>query len=433
MLLYFKVRNYRSIRDEAILDMEAAGLQDSIDTLIPYGTSRYLPSAAIYGKNGGGKSNVIRAMWLAKQFICNAQRTQNERAKIPVNPFSLNDYSLKEPSFFEFGYVLDGIKYVYGFSATRERIESEYLKTWPNKREKKIFSRERQAFNFPKDNERNRKELIKEAVGDNQLFFSISCTMNYKPCIEAMRWFREKILFSRDYTDIDRSLLEYSNDESMLNAIISAAKTADVGIEDMRFEFDNQVITVLPSKAIANAPEGMLRAIQAFSETLRQEPNEAELQLGASALKSTTYHRGISRAGAAATYELGLRDESDGTRRLMALAPAIEKTLKNGGLLVVDELEKELHLMLVEYVLSRYQRRESNLFAAQMIFTTHETALLNQEILRRDQIYFVDKDPSDGATSLYSLADFSVRNDMNIEKAYLLGKFGAIPSIEEVR
>ena len=113
----------------------------------------------------------------------------------------------------------------------------------------------------------------------------------------------------------------------------------------------------------------------------------------------------------------------------MSLAPAIERTLSEGGTLVVDELEKEMHLMLVEYVLSRYHEKKSNTTNAQIIFTTHETALLNQEILRRDQIYFVDKDGDDGASSLYSLADFNVRNDMNIQKAYLLGKFGAVPSI----
>ena len=114
----------------------------------------------------------------------------------------------------------------------------------------------------------------------------------------------------------------------------------------------------------------------------------------------------------------------------MALAPAIEKTLSNGGLFVVDELEREMHLILIEHVINRYQQKTNNVSGAQIIFTTHQTALLNQETLRRDQIYFVDKDPEDGASSLYSLADFNVRNDMNIQKAYLLGKFGAIPSIE---
>jgi len=112
------------------------------------------------------------------------------------------------------------------------------------------------------------------------------------------------------------------------------------------------------------------------------------------------------------------------------LAPAIEKTLSQGGVFVVDELERELHLVLMEYVIDRYQHQKAAK-GAQIIFTTHETAFLNQETLRRDQVYFVDKDRKNGVSSLYSLSDFSVRNDANLLKAYLLGKFGAIPMIEE--
>ena len=434
MLLYFKVKNYRSFRDEAVLDLEAARLSDHTDCLMQYGKNSYLPSAAIYGKNGGGKSNLIRAMWLAVQFICNAQRTQTEKSSVPVRPFGLNDYSVKEPTSFEFAYVLDGIKYVYGFSATKECIVSEYLKSWPNGREKSIFARDYQEFVFPKDSERQRKQLISEAVAANQLFFAISCTMNYKPCIEAMRWFREYIVFSRDYTDINKNLIEYSEDEAMLQAIISAARTADIGIQDIKFEIDNQEIDL--SASSDDVPEnmrGMIKALQAFSEALRQNGNEAEIQLNAGKLRSTTYHIGTDAKGQSAYYPLTLSDESDGTRRLMTLAPAIERTLANGGVLVVDELDREMHLMLVEYVVGRYQEKSSNQNNAQIIFTTHETALLNQEILRRDQIYFVDKNRDDGASSLYSLVEFNVRNDMNILKAYLLGKFGAVPEIEEVR
>ena len=434
MLLYFKVKNYRSFRDEAVLDLEAAKLGDHTDCLMQYGKNSYLPSAAIYGKNGGGKSNLIRAMWLAVQFICNAQRTQTEKSSVPVRPFGLNDYSANEPTSFEFAYVLDGIKYVYGFSATRECIVSEYLKSWPNGREKSIFARDYQEFVFPKDSERQRKQLISEAVAANQLFFAISCTMNYKPCIEAMRWFREYIVFSRDYTDINKNLIEYSEDEAMLQAIISAARTADIGIQDIKFEIDNQEIDL--SASSDDVPEnmrGMIKALQAFSEALRQNGNEAEIQLNAGKLRSTTYHIGTNADGQSSYYPLTLSDESDGTRRLMTLAPAIERTLTNGGVLVVDELDREMHLMLVEYVVGRYQEKSSNQNNAQIIFTTHETALLNQEILRRDQIYFVDKNRDDGASSLYSLVEFNVRNDMNILKAYLLGKFGAVPEIEEVR
>lgn len=431
MLLYFKVKNYRSIRDEAVLDMEAAGLHDAAKNLLPFGKKEYLPAVAIYGKNGGGKSNLIRSMWLAVQFICNAQKTQTENEPVPVRPFMLNDHSVNEPTAFEFAYVQNGAKYVYGFSATRTHIVSEYLKAWPKGREKNIFLRHGQSFIFPKDNEKKRKELIKEAVGKNQLFFAISCTMNYKPCIEAMKWFREKIVFSRDFTDINRNLIDYREDETMLQAIVSAAKKADVGIEDIQFEIDQQTLD-LQSQNIPGQMGGMIAALRAFSEALQQNGNEAEVSLNMGKLKSTTYHTGLNCEGKASRYELTLSDESDGTRRLMTLAPAIERTLKEGGTLVVDELEREMHLMLIEYVLGRYQEKRNNPAHAQLIFTTHDTSLLNQEILRRDQIYFVDKRREDGASSLYSLADFNIRNDANIQKAYLLGKFGAVPSIEEV-
>ena len=258
--------------------------------------------------------------------------------------------------------------------------------------------------------------------------------MNYKPCIEAMRWFREYIVFSRDYTDINKNLIEYSEDEAMLQAIISAARTADIGIQDIKFEIDNKEIDLSASSdEVPEHMRGMIKALQAFSEALRQNGNEAEIQLNAGKLRSTTYHIGMDADGKSSQYPLTLSDESDGTRRLMTLAPAIERTLANGGVFVVDDLDRELHLMLVEYIVSRYQEKPSNQNNAQIIFTTQETALLNQEILRRDQIYFVDKKPEDGASSLYSLAEFKVRNDMNILKAYLNSKFGAVPEIEVAR
>lgn len=432
MLLQFKVKNYRSLRDEAILDMEAAALHDQKENLLLFGNKEYLPAVAIYGKNGGGKSNIIRAMWLAVQFVCNAQKTQTEQSLVPVNPFALNDYSSQEPTEFEFAYVQDNIKYVYGFSATRKEIVSEYLRAWPHGREKLIFSRTYQKFKFPQNNEKKRKQLIKEAVGPNQLFFAISCTMNYQPCIAAMKWFREKVLFSRDFTDINRNLIEYSEDETMLRAIVSAAKKADLGIEDIRFEIDSQSIDFDHLEKYPAQVRGMVQALRAFQEALHQNANEAEIQLNAGKLKSTTIHNGVDRKGNPALYPLALGDESDGTRRLMTLAPALEKTLSNGGVFIVDELEREMHIKLIEYVVGQYQQKSNNPNHAQIIFTTHQTALLNQETLRRDQIYLVDKNSKSGASILYSVADFNIRNDLNIEKAYLIGKFGAIPLIGEV-
>ena len=127
MLIEFTMKNYRSFRDEATLSMEATGVSTLKSVLIPYGGMRILPGAAIYGKNGGGKSNVIRAFWLAVQFIRNAQKTQHEKATIPVVPFALNDYSASEPTEFSFVYTLDGIRYWYAFSATKEKVYAESL------------------------------------------------------------------------------------------------------------------------------------------------------------------------------------------------------------------------------------------------------------------------------------------------------------------
>jgi hypothetical protein len=142
--------------------------------LIPYGSKKVLPAAALYGKNGGGKSNLLRAFWLGVQFVRNAQRTQHEKASIPVQPFLLNDYSQNEPTAFEFTYVQDGVKYIYGFSATRTKIVTEYLYHSPKGQKATIFERKGQEFSFPVDTEKKKKELISEA-GRNKILSSGAC------------------------------------------------------------------------------------------------------------------------------------------------------------------------------------------------------------------------------------------------------------------
>ena len=435
MLLSFKVKNYRSFRDEAILDMEAASLKEYNECLIPLGKKSILPTIAIYGKNGGGKSNIIRALWFGVQFIKSAQRTQHEKALVPVQPFELNDYSRSEPTAFEFNYLQDGIKYTYGFSAMKSKLVTEYLYHYPKGQKAMVFTRNEQHFIFPMDNEKKKKEMIKEAVASNQLFFAVSCTMNYQPCIAAMKWFRQSVVFSRDYMDIGRYLGEYGEDPDMLHAIVSTAKFADLGIKDIKFEINNIDITQLtdiPDEMDEDTRNNIVIALAKLKEALESAPNDAEGKLRVSEIKATSFHIGQSKKGEDATYPLSFSDESDGTRRLMALAPAIERTLRNGGVFVVDELEREIHPLLMEYIINRYQNKENNQNQAQLVFTTHSTELMSLELLRRDQINFVDKDKKTGASELYSMKEFSPRKDENIHKGYLLGKYGAVPRIEEV-
>ena len=268
MLVEFTVKNYRSFRDEAVLSMEATGLSTLKSVLIPYGGLRILPSVAIYGKNGGGKSNVIRAFWLSVQFIKNAQKTQHEKAAIPVVPFALNDYSASEPTEFSFVYTLDGTKYWYSFSATKEKVYAESLYHAPKGQKALVFSRSEQVFSFTE--EKARRKLISQIVAENQLFFSVACTMNDEACSKAMTWFREMIYFSRDYSDIPRQLLEYSNDTNMLKAISNYAKAADVGIEDMRFEINSKKINEkadLPENIPDEDKTALVQFMHLLSET----------------------------------------------------------------------------------------------------------------------------------------------------------------------
>ena len=429
MLITFKTSNYRSFRDEAVLAMIATGLKEYKESLIPYGSKKVLPVAAIYGKNGGGKSNLLRAFWLGVQFVRNAQRTQHEKASIPVQPFTLNDFSQNEPTFFEYTYMQDGIKYVYGFSATKSEIVTEYLYHSPKGQKATIFKRKGQKFTFPIDTEKKKKEMISEAVASNQLYFAVSCTMNYKPCIAAMKWFRESIIFSRDYTDIPAQIIQNAEDAGMLKAIVSAAQKADLGIQDMKFEISDRELSN-QEELLDNLPDDVKVALQNLMKALSSAPNEAEARLRVSELKATALHYGMSKTGQIKYYPLELAEESDGTKHLMALAPAIEKTLSNGGILIVDEIEKEMHPLLVEYIVARYQSKNSNKTGAQIVFTTHNTELLNMEVLRRDQIYFVDKDKKTGASELYNISEFSPHPDENIHKGYLVGKYGATPILE---
>lgn len=417
MLIEFSVKNYRSFRDEAVLSMEAAKSSTLKSVLIPFGGMPILPSAAIYGKNGGGKSNVIRAFWLAVQFIRNAQRTQHEKASIPVTSFALNDYSASEPTKFSFIYTLDGIRYWYSFSATKEKVYAESLYHALRGRKTLVFAREGQEFSFTEA--KVRRKLISQVIAENQLFFSVACTMNDEDCARAMTWFREMIYFSKDYPDIPQRLLEYPNDANILRASSNYAKAADVGIEDMRFEISGKQID---EEAV---PTEEIRAeLVQFMHMLSEPSNDSETNL-----KAISIHQGKDKIGNSSVYTMELADESDGTRKLIVLAPAIESVLTKGGLLLVDGIEKELHPALVKFIVAKFQSKRTNPNGAQIVFTSHNTDLLDMELLRKDQLYFVDKN-REGVSELYGISDFSDHITENIRKGYLLGKYGATPNIE---
>ena len=428
ILIEFKFLNYRSFRDEGCLSMEPMGLSRMKECLIPYRAAGLLPSVALFGKNGGGKTNVIRAFWFGVKFICNAQRTQHETAPIPVQPFLLDDVSQNEPTAFEFSYMLDNIKYVYGFAATKTTVVKEYLYHSPKGQKAMVFSRSGQDFEFREGPDKKKRELISETVAPNQLYFSVACTMNEKACMSAMRWFREQLLFSRDYTDLSDQLIEHSENPNMLQAIKRYAIEADLGIQDMKFEVKNTELTTA-DQLPTDLPEGIIAALKQFAKALSDDPNVSERKLQMGEVNVTSFHCGLDKEGQVHLYGLPLSVESDGTRQLMALAPAIEYVLSCGGVLLVDELENRIHPLLMQLIVSKFQSPKSNPNHAQLIFTTHNTELLDAGLIRKDQIYFVDKDKTSGSSSLYSISEFSTTTNENIRKGYLLGKYGAAPDL----
>ena len=235
--------------------------------------------------------------------------------------------------------------------------------------------------------------------------------------------------FSRDYADIPKQLLDYSNDTNMLKAISEYARAADFGIEDMQFEIDSKDVNEeleLPK----DIPEGIKAALTQFMQMLAETSNNSETKLKLGQIKATSFHQGQNEDGSRQLYPLELLDESDGTRKLMSIAPAIESALKRGGVLLIDEIERELHPMLVEFIIAKFQSKTTNEKGAQIIFTTHNTELMNLELLRKDQFYFADKNREDGSSELYSISEFSTKTTENIRKGYLLGKYGATPDIE---
>lgn len=411
MLIKFSVENFKSLKEEQTLSMESATTIDDLDyNLIDFKDKadkdyQLLKSAALYGANSSGKSNVLDALMRLKNLVKNSHQNQ-KGDELSHKPFRFDKKCVDEPTKFDITFIHEGIRYNYGLSYTEEKVIEEYLYYYPKGRRSQIFERKNtDQYKFNKDEKE--QEMIKERTRKNVLYLSSSSQFNYDKTTKAFDWFNERLngIGPREHPELTEfTYKQYEKNETSKERIQKALKVADFGISEIRGD-----IKTIPVDEIKDLPPELKEL--GLSD-------EGELK----AMEIQTVHELEDTEGS-----LPFFLESEGTQRFFSLIGPIIKALENGEVLVLDELDTKLHHSLNKFIIELFHDPEENPNGAQLIFTTHNTNLLDQDLFRRDQIWFTEMDPKTGSTDLYSLVEFSPRKDKDIEKGYLVGRYGAIP------
>jgi AAA15 family ATPase/GTPase len=419
MLIEFTVKNYRSIKDAQTLSMvkaKGSELEES-NTFVPNapGSVPLLRSAVIYGANAAGKTKVLGAI-AAMERIVRTSASGQEGDNVPITPFLLDRTSRNEPTEFEAIFINNGIKYQYGFAAKNTHIVEEWLIAHPKGRPQRWFDRvfneetEENEYSFG-DNFSGQKSVWRKATRKNALFLSTAVQLNSDQLKPVFNWFKEKIrpTHAGDST-FGYTMDLWEADESARREILDFLKVADLDINNIRIDrgkFD--IKSLLGDSA------------DAFKEEVIQQLGNIDIP-NVEAVHET-------KDGDLISLNMMI-DESDGTENIFSFAGPWIHTLKAGYILVVDELHNSLHPKLVKYLVNLFHNNETNPSNAQLIFTTHETSMLNQDVFRRDQVWFCEKN-EEKSTVLYPLTDFRPRKGReDLESSYLSGRYGALPFID---
>lgn len=417
MLIEFTVKNYRSIKDEQVFSMvKAKGneLENENSFLPSDNTPALLRSAVIYGANAAGKSNLIRALMDMEFIVRNSSSNIQEGDSLPVTAYLFDEETINKPSEFEVVFVSEGIKYQYGFSATKFRVLEEWLIAFPKARPQRWFSRvfdtENKVYDYKfSEHLLGTKSVWMNSTRSNALFLSTAVQLNSEQLKPIFNWFKEKLRptnvsgWGPSYT---ASLCEQ---EETKKQVLDFLQSADFNIHDIEIETEK-----FDPKSIPDELPDVLK------EQITREMKGKEV------IDIKTVHK--TRSGL--RVPLDFTEESDGTQKFFSFAGPWIDILKNGYVLIVDELHDNLHPKMVKYLVSLFHSNKTNPKNAQLIFTTHETSILNQEVFRRDQIWFCEKNKYQ-ETSIYPLTDFSPRKEReNLELSYLSGRYGALPFIK---
>lgn len=395
MILEFSISNYMSFKEKVTFSMLANSSKGLDDNYITVNDRKILKTGAIYGANASGKSNLFKALQTISLMLKNSNNI-DINATLPIIPFKFDNDYITKASEFEIKFIINNIRYVYGFIADKNKIYDEYLYNYPNNRETKIFDRTNvKEYTYPQKDEKILKE-IEEKNSQNKFFLATATNWNYEKTKPAYDFLTNGIITFFNMEELKNIAFNiYDNtDNNLKNFALNFLKKADLNIEDYK----------ISSMSI---PEEFLKNTRVSVKTY---------QILFKHIGSDNY--------------LSFDEESLGTQIVFTFIPFIANTLNKQKVLIVDELDKSLHPFLVQYIVEMFNNPEINKNGSQLIFNTHDTNLLNLNILRRDQIWFTEKNNETGESSLYSLSDFSVRKKEIVEKGYMLGRYGAVPFIK---
>lgn len=427
MLLEFQVENYLSFREKATLNMiassSATSKKESLDSVINIGKYKILSSAALYGANASGKSNFLAAIHFMRDFILvSAHQTQIDK-KIKNSHFKFNSACDNQPSTFEMVFLVRGVEYEnisqdvvfrYGFQVDRSKVCAEWLFGRFTTQESRLFSRVGDEIIIGDKFIEGKKvykatgkiakttlflSLIDYIKGENTLITSkiidwVSKVVNLSPIADSR------------YSGITSDIM---SNKDMKKQIIQAFCLADICIEDFKVEKELIDLETLPIDIKSDIEKHGSQPIHKISvKSFHKKYNKDKEEIGIEQLDFD-------------------KEESAGSQKFFAIIGPILDALKIGLVIVIDEIDARLHPKLCELLIRLFNSKKTNINNAQLIFATHNTLIMHRRMLRRDQIYFVEKDKH-GESELYSLLDYKkVRSDASYDKDYLLGKYGAIP------
>ena len=412
MIIEFSVENFRSFKDKVTLTMDSSSSKKIPQNLINLGgNNNLLKSALIYGANSAGKSNLIKAIEFMKGMVTKSHSFNVDSKILPAVPFKLSEASKKKPSKFELIFLCGGKKYRYGFSCNSTKVFEEYLFEKSAKKEKLVFSRsDTKTFKFGFDDEK--QELYKSQTIDNTLYISRATQLGYDKTKNIYDYFSENILVNMGITHTDPSswvdtVTKMNDNSEFKEKIVNILKKADFGgIENFLIKKEKV-------------------SVKKFTFNFSNVDHEFESTDGFDDVyKAQTMHR--TDDGKIVYFDLN--DESEGTRKTLSILGPLLNIMEEGKVLFIDELDSSLHPEITRMIVKLFNSKNNK--GGQLIFTTHDTTLLDNELFRKDQIYLCSKEPN-GFTTLSSLLDYDIRSDVDFERAYLNGRIGGVPFIDE--